>query len=167
MATLSYASIKSIAFDALQNSTELNDWCLRNYGRQVAVVNDLDPMEPPKAEDCPLVGIATLGGSTGQDESEYVRAFTVRVAIQDGRLDERRDANGRLLSRDYAGSDAVTHMLENIIYPVLCDAFNARNFPLSATEETIEATGLDLFQAKAGLTVKMDKAIGERVPLLG
>ncbi len=167
MATLSYASIKTIASDAIQGSDEINAWCLKTYGRQLAIVNDLDPMEPPNADDCPLVGIATLGGSTGQDESEYIRAFTVRVAIHDDRVDERRDVDGRLLSRDYKGSDAVTHLLENLIYPVLCDAFNARNFPLSATEETIETTGLDLFQAKAGLTVKMDKAIGERVPLLG
>ncbi len=96
-----------------------------------------------------------------------MRAFTVRVAIHDDTVLEERTPDGRLLKRDYAGSDAVTELLEDLLYPILCDAFNARNFPLSATEESVESMNMNIFQAKAELTVQMDKAIGERVPILG
>lgn len=167
MTTLSFKNIKRIAFDALLGSPEIREWCLSRYGKPPAVVNDLDPLEPPCEDDCPVIGLTTIGGSTGQDESEYVRAFTVRVAIHDDTVLEERTPDGRLLKRDYAGSDAVTELLEDLLYPILCDAFNARNFPLSATEESVESMNMNIFQAKAELTVQMDKAIGERVPILG
>ncbi len=167
MSKLSYANIIRTAMTAISNDDALQSWCIENYGIAPVVVNDLDPMQPLTEADCPFVGFTPVGGANGQDQMPFQRGIIVRCAISDDEIEERFDASGRRIWMVYKGTDRISHLLENLIYPALCRAFNQQNIPVSTEDEEIGAIDLTLFQAMAGLSFQFDKVIGEDRPLLG
>lgn len=164
---LTFANIVYQAMDALRESIELRSFCMDTYGKMPAIVNDTDIMRPPIEDECPIVSVMAVGGTNGQYEDIYSRGFIVRVALSDDGVEEVTDDDGRVIWREYLGTKRVSHLLENIIYPVIRERFNSLNFPVSTEDEELETVNMNLFQAKAAMTVQMDKAIGEARPLLG
>lgn len=164
---LTYAAIEQTALDALENSAEFQDWCMENFGRKPLLQNDIDPITPPCEEDCPLVAVMAVGGAQGQDHSTFIRGMLVRCAISEGRVSEKRDADGRVVRREHLGTKLISDMLECYVYPALRDAFNALNYPLSTAEEDIELPNMNLFQIKAAISIVLDLSIGENRPYLG
>jgi len=164
---LTYAEIIRTAMTAVRDSTTLQQWCMENYGKVPAIYNDLSPMESPVESDCPVVAFAPIGGENGQDEAPFSRGFMVRVALSDDEVDEETDETGRVIWRLYKGTERVSYLLEMLVYPALCEAFNFKNVPISTEDEQIETSNLTLFEAKAGLVIQMEKTIGEDRPYLG
>lgn len=164
---LTYNNIVETAIDAINKDGAINAWCVAEYGFPPMVANDEDPMDPPQEQDCPYISITPLGGENGQDDATFSRAFLVRCAISDERrIDERDPRTGRILTRRLVGTSKISHLLENLIYPCIRRAFNAKNYAVSTVDETLENPNVSLFQARAGLTIRFDKAIGEEVPFL-
>lgn len=163
---LTYANILETCVSAIYSSDEINEWCLREYGRLPLIDDNFDPMTPHVESDCPVVAFAILGGKNGQDTEDFTRILFVRVALSDNRTEVETDDNGRVRIRRHSGIRNVSHLLENLVYPCLCSAFNSLGYPLSTAEEEIEATDMTLYQASASLAVQFDKCIGEEVPFL-
>lgn len=164
---LTYANIIRQAILAVSTDQALVAWCLATYGAKPSVRNDLDPMNPPNEGDCPLVAFSPVGGENGQDRAEFVRGFIVRVAVyDDGEEVEEDPATGRILTQIYKGTERVSHLLENLVYPALTRRFNSLGFPVSTEDETIENMQGYMFQARAGMTVQFIKTIGEERPFL-
>ena len=164
---LTYANIIRMAVDAVSDSTEIHNWCMTTYGAPPSVRNDINPLEPPTEADCPLVMFSPIGGESGQDRDVYTRGFMVRVAVSDCEREVTEDpATGRILKLVYKGTDRVSHLLENLIYPVLKQRFNRAGVPISTTDEQIEPTHGNLFEAKAGISIIFALAIGEEYPFI-
>lgn len=169
---LTYANIVETAIHALANDSAITEWCLKEFNTPQMVANDADPMNPPQERDCPYISITPLGGENGQDDETFRRAFLVRVAISSrslpnqGITDDYDPRTGRIRIRRLDGTAKISHFLENLIYPCIRRAFNAKNYPVSTEDETLENPNLSLFQARAGITILFDKAIGEEVPFL-
>lgn len=167
MSKLTYANIIREAVLAVSTDAALLAWCNATYGLPPSVRNDLDPMMPPEESECPLIAFSPIGGENGQDRSSFLRAFIVRVAVSDTETEETKDpATGRILTQIYKGTDNVSHLLENLVYPALCKRFNYFGCPISTTDEEIETMQNTLFQAKAGLAICFEKTIGEERPFL-
>ena len=164
---LTYANIIRQAILAVSTDQATIDWCIATYGFKPSVRNDLDPMNPPVAEDCPLVAFSPVGGENGQDQSEFIRGFIVRVAVYDEEEEVEIDHDSnRVLTQFFKGTERVSHLLENLVYPALTRRFNGFNCPISTEDETIESMQGFLFQARAGMTVQFIKTIGEDRPFL-
>lgn len=164
---LTYRNIVETALVALSSDPAIREWCVAEYGFPPMVANDADPMDPPQERDCPYISVTPLGGENGQDDATFSRAFLVRCAVSDTRkLDDVDPVTGRVLSRRLVGTEKISHLLENLIYPCIRAAFNAKNYAVSTVDEAMENPNLSLFQARAGLTIRFDKAIGEEVPFL-
>lgn len=164
---LTYANIIRQAILAVSTDQATIDWCMATYGLRPSVRNDLDPMNPPNEGDCPLVAFSPVGGENGQDRAEFVRGFVARVAVYDEEEEVESDPiTGRILTQIYKGTERVSHLLENLVYPALTRRFNSLNCPLSTEDETIENMQGFLFQARAGITIQFMKTIGEDRPFL-
>lgn len=167
MSKLTYANIIREAVLAVSTDAALLAWCNEKYSLPPSVRNDLDPMNPPEESECPLIAFSPVGGQNGQDQSGFLRALIVRVAVSDTETEETRDpATGRILTQIFKGTDNVSHLLENLVYPALCKKFNSFGCPISTTDEEVETMQGTLFQAKAGLTIYFEKTIGEERPFL-
>jgi hypothetical protein len=162
MSKLTYANIIREAVMAVSTDSALLAWCNEKYSLPPSVRNDLDPMNPPEESECPLIAFSPVGGQNGQDQSGFLRAFIVRVAVSDTETEE----TGRILTQIFKGTDNVSHLLENLVYPALYRRFNFFGCPISTTDEEIEMMQGTLFQAKAGLTIILEKTIGEERPFL-
>lgn len=168
MARISYNEIVDTAMAAISEDPAISEWCMTTYGKPIAVYNDLDPINPPREEDCPLVCITPMGGEMGQDRGTFLRGFMVKTCVSDSGVTIIRDeTTNRIIYKKYLGTERVSYLHEVLIYKALCSAFNSRNYPVSTSDEESETVNDTLFELRAGITVEMEKAIGEEVPLLG
>lgn len=167
MSKLTYSNIIREAVNAVADSEAVKQWCLDTYGLLPSVRGDMNSLDPPAESDCPLITFSPVGGEVGQDRGTFLRAFIVRVAVSDTETETTIDnATGRILKLLYKGTDRVSHLLENLVYPALCERFNSFNCPISTSDEEIEAMESSLFQAKAGMTIHFDTTIGEERPFI-
>lgn len=164
---LTYANIIREAVNAVADSVEIHNWCMATYGLPPSVRNDVDPLSPPTEGDCPLVAFSPIGGERGQDRDVFVRGFIVRVAVSDAEKEITDDpATGRILKLIHRGTDRVSYLLEALVYKALRRHFNQLGVPLSTADEQIEPVQGTLFEAKAGISIIFELAIGEEYPFI-
>lgn len=164
---LTYSNIIRTAVDAVYDDEKIKNWCIEKYGVPPSVRGGMDPLTPVQESDCPVIAFAPVGGERGQDRDLYLRGFIVRVAVSDTEQEIERDAaTGRILKQLYKGTDNVSYLLEELVYNALKKKFNYLGFPVSTADEQIDEMQHTLFEAKAGITIFFELAIGEDYPFL-
>ena len=163
---LTFANIVETAMRGIEESQELQKWCMDIYGMEPCIHNELDPMTPPHESDCPFIAICPIGGSSGEDRSSYQRGFMVHVAVSDPGRVERRDELGRIVWLEYLGTKRVSYLLEALVYPAIVSGFEAAGYALSTESEEIMSPDVTLFEARSAITIDIDRCIGEDVPLI-
>lgn len=163
---LTFANIVETAMRGIEESPELQKWCMDIYGMEPCIHNELDSMTPPHESDCPFIAICPIGGSSGEDRSSYQRGFMVHVAVSDHNRVERYDDRGRCVWREYLGTRRVSHLLEALVYPAIVTAFERMGYALSTESEEIMSPDVTLFEARSAITIDIDRCIGEDVPYI-
>ena len=163
---LTFANIVETAMRGIEESPELQKWCMDIYGMEPCIHNELDPMTPPHESDCPFIAICPIGGSSGEDRSSYQRGFMVHVAVSDPGRVERHDELGRIVWLEYLGTKRVSYLLEALVYPAIVSGFEAAGYALSTESEEIMSPDVTLFEARSAITIDIDRCIGEDVPLI-
>lgn len=144
MPTIKLSDIVAKWRDAIKNSTEINNFCLTNYGEDLTLFVGVNKKSPPKDKDYPLVVLRPGVKIEGEEEEEFRYSISVGWGIINenvsvvGNVEEIEgiaecDELGQLILQELAAVNPA-HPLSTIEYEIEAVEF----FPKIIGEMAIE-----------------------------
>lgn len=86
--SINMTDIQKILLDALEKSSEVNDYCLEKYGKPLLIIGKYDSRKPLTKADCPAFVIMPESKIEGDDLSEYSYRFWGALQVSSPNQDE-------------------------------------------------------------------------------